>query len=245
MALGYRDPSMTNVPTLADDDCQVWWARPADAHPRLATLLNPVEHTRAAAYKRQIDRDRFIVGCALSRLVLGELLDLSPARVPLERPCADCGRPHGRPQVAGRPEQLSISHSGDRVALAVTRSGPVGIDVEQIDARKAEAIESVLTAEERGTLAGLSSQARLAGLYTYWVRKEAVLKATGHGLTVPMREVGLSRHDEPAAVRFDRARQMVLADLSQDGPYRCAVAVGAVSLPNIVELSGAGLLARH
>ncbi|HEX6518688.1 MAG TPA: 4'-phosphopantetheinyl transferase superfamily protein [Streptosporangiaceae bacterium] len=114
----------------------VWWARRQDASLRLAALLDDTERQRWTAYRREEDRQRFLVGCTLTKTALASYQPgRHPADVRLDRTCAQCGKPHGKPRVAdGDPElgglELSVSHSGDRIAVAVARATPVGVDVE-------------------------------------------------------------------------------------------------------------------
>ncbi len=49
---------------VADGTAGVWWARRQDAAPRLAGLLDDAERQRWTAYRREADRERFLVGCA-------------------------------------------------------------------------------------------------------------------------------------------------------------------------------------
>jgi 4'-phosphopantetheinyl transferase len=142
----------------------VWWARTQDASPRLAGLLDQVERERWAGYRRDADRDRFIVGCALAKTVIGACTDRAPADISFDRTCRDCGRPHGKPVLrpgtpasgtpaSGTPAsgdpasgdpglsagalEFSVAHSGDLVAVAVA-TAPVGVDVEQLTDRPHE-----------------------------------------------------------------------------------------------------------
>ncbi|CAI9400720.1 4'-phosphopantetheinyl transferase family protein [Nocardioides sp. T2.26MG-1] len=91
----------------------------------------------------------------------------------VRRLCPWCGAAdHGRPVLAGRSEpHLSISRAGPLTVVAVCDTAPVGVDVERADAAGAE---STVT----------------------WVRTEALLKATGHGLRVDPATVRLSRPDQ-------------------------------------------------
>src|SRR5262249_7948848 len=82
-------------------DVSVWWARPAQATAAHLDLLNPAELARREALRQAADRDRFTVAAALLRLVTGQLTGLPPERVPVERTCDRCGRPHGRPRITG------------------------------------------------------------------------------------------------------------------------------------------------
>lgn len=53
------------VPRLAEGDVQVWWASPGDVAPWMRELFDDVERRRHDQLRRQEDRDRFVVGCAL------------------------------------------------------------------------------------------------------------------------------------------------------------------------------------
>jgi 4'-phosphopantetheinyl transferase len=160
-------------------------------------LLNDVERARRERYVRPADRDRFTLGVAVTRLAAGALLGVAPERVPLDRTCQGCGAPHGRPVIDGGP-LLSVSHSGERVVVALTGGGPVGVDVEEASDRLNEEIAGqLLGPDEAADLRGLDRAARRRGLLEYWTRKEAVLKATGDGLRVPLADLYVSAPDEP------------------------------------------------
>jgi 4'-phosphopantetheinyl transferase len=177
---------------------QVWWAARGDVRPGHVRLLDAVEHGRRDRYLRAEDRDRFTIGVALTRLVLGEALDVPPERVPLDRTCPDCDRPHGAPRLpGGTGPYVSISHSGDRIALAVSTAGPLGVDVEAARGElDREVAGRVLGSAEVADLERLGPARRQSGLLAYWTRKEAVVKATGDGLRVPLTDLHVSAPDE-------------------------------------------------
>lgn len=220
--------------------CQVWWARASDARAAQLALLDPVERGRRERYRRAEDRDRFTVGVALSRTVLGARLGIAPARVGLDRTCPTCGEPHGRPVVAGDgAPRISVSHSGDRVALAVCAGAEVGVDVERVGERD---LAIALTASERAALAGRPA----ADLIALWTRKEALLKATGDGLNVEPSTVEIA--DPPALAAFPARPELVgavqLVDLDPGEGYRAALAVLSAAPVAVSELDGSALLAR-
>ncbi|WP_103562870.1 4'-phosphopantetheinyl transferase family protein [Actinomadura rubteroloni] len=166
----------------------VWWASLDAVRPAHAALLDPVEKGRRAKYLRDADRDRFTLGVALTRITVGARLGVAPAAVPVDRTCPDCDQPHGRPVIAGGPH-LSISHSGDRVVLALSPHGPLGVDVEEASGRLNDSFaDHVLAEGEQG-----SGEAELLA---YWTRKEALLKATGDGLREPMTKLRVSGPSE-------------------------------------------------
>ncbi|MCS5718375.1 4'-phosphopantetheinyl transferase superfamily protein [Herbiconiux sp. CPCC 205763] len=120
--------------------------------------------------------------------------------------CAVCGSDaHGRPMLVtadGRAipgVHLSLSRAGGWVALAATLAGPMGIDIESLDAVRAAAFDDVaFDARERAALRmideahGPAAIDRMRALA--WSAKEAVLKAAGTGLATDPREVHLDLH---------------------------------------------------
>src|SRR5260370_39039848 len=179
--------------TAADGTAGVWWARRQAAAPRLAALLDDLERQRWSAYRREADRERFLVGCALAKTVIAACSGQRRAEVSLDRTCRLCGQPHGKPAVRGGGPEFSVSHSGDLVAVAVA-TAPVGVDVEQLDGRARELgggdpvtlARMVLAEEERAALAAVDPEGRARAFLVAWTRKEAVTKAQGDGVRVPV-----------------------------------------------------------
>ncbi|GAA1272760.1 4'-phosphopantetheinyl transferase superfamily protein [Sphaerisporangium rubeum] len=189
---------------VPDGHSRVWWATPqqppADT---VSGVLSPPELERAMRFHRDADRRRFLTACLLLRAAAAAHLDIAPHQVHVERRCPDCGKPHGKPHILHTPEPLyaSVSHSGDRVAVALSTAGPIGVDVEQIpDAPVNELIRSALTPAEQDFVRSLPERHQHAAFTRIWVIKEAVLKATGHGLRVPPRHVSVSYPHQPPAL---------------------------------------------
>jgi 4'-phosphopantetheinyl transferase len=229
------------VPDRRDGECHVWWARLSSAAAWHAGLLDERETTRRREYLRDADRDRFTLGAALARLVLGAHLGIAPGSVPIDRTCGRCGRPHGRPRLADGPAvDFSVSHSGDIVGLAVAgnpggsdRPEPggtrVGLDVEQIAVLPEDPADLVLSAAELRAFGHLGAAVRPAAFFRYWVRKEALLKATGDGLLVAMTDVTVSPPDQAPRLTEWRGRpgfpdRVALHDLRAPSGYAAAVA---------------------
>ncbi|MFC9287299.1 4'-phosphopantetheinyl transferase family protein [Streptomyces sp. NPDC057052] len=222
----------------AEREVLVWWARTGDARPALLGLLDAVERARHEATVRPADKARFLVGCALSRVALGGLLGVPPADVPLRRVCPRCGGPHGKVGLT-MPERspyadvdFSVTHSGEVVGVAVCRGAAVGLDVEDdgIDLDVDAAARTALGEGERRALYARPPAARRAAFLRTWTRKEAVLKALGAGLRVPLRELELSAPDAAPAVlgwpgRLGRPPEASLTDLTVAGTHTAAVAV--------------------
>ncbi|MEG3192367.1 4'-phosphopantetheinyl transferase superfamily protein [Lysobacter sp. D1-1-M9] len=147
-----------------------------------AALLDPPEIARVRRRRLAADRDMLTFAYAAHRLLLGRMLSCDPLDVPLRRD------PRGCPRVGAGGICTSLSHADGVIALAVTRAGPVGVDVESPDraAELPEIADRVCHAGEKALLRGLDEPARALALLGMWVRKEAVLKAAGVGLAVEM-----------------------------------------------------------
>lgn len=129
--------------------------------------------------------------------------------------------PSGKPLLTfrdGSPQRLhvSVAHAGGLALAAVCDHGPIGVDVEHVDTRRnlAAIARRFFAAEESAQLEACGSDERSLLFHQWWTRKEAVLKATGHGLRGGLnvrvdapadrdgwRPVALQGHDAPLFVR--------------------------------------------
>ncbi|GGK90730.1 4'-phosphopantetheinyl transferase [Sphaerisporangium melleum] len=195
-----------NVTALRTAECHIWWADPQNHHlDDMVGVLDPTELRRAAGYRREEDRQRFVTAAWLLRTAAGAQLDMAPERVPIERRCMSCDKPHGRPYVLTDDGlHASISHSAHRVAVALTTAGEVGVDVEQVPtAPVSELVGCALSKGEQDLLKTLPERHQQAGFARMWVCKEAVLKATGHGLRISPHRVEVSGpREEPALLSW-------------------------------------------
>lgn len=230
--------------------CEVWWASPALARPEHLALLDQHEVGRHDRLRRREDRDRFVVGVALARIVLGRRLGVAAAAVRLDRTCPGCGEPHGKPRVlAGGGLELSVSHSGERVAVAVAGEHPIGVDVERVDSALdlAGLVEQVLTRAEAGRLGTGPPEEGRYGFFLAWTRKEAIVKATGEGLRVPLTDLTVSSPAEPPELRRWRGRQDLptrvhLVDLHPGPGYVASLASLDATALDVVERDASDLL---
>ncbi|GII02134.1 4'-phosphopantetheinyl transferase [Planobispora takensis] len=184
------------APILGTGECHVWWADPRhQTVEEMSEVLSEPELERAARFRRDPDRRRFLTGSWLLRTVTALQLGIRPEDVAVERKCSDCTRHHGKPHIraAGPQLHVSVSHSGDRVAVALTTEGPLGVDVELVPSTPIDDLaRCALTVRERSALESLPQAERYEAFARVWVRKEAALKATGHGLRISPDRVEVS-----------------------------------------------------
>lgn len=182
---------------------RLWWTatlEPIDP----SSVLDAGELVRWARYRQADDRKRFALGRLLAKTALAAELNCDAADIVIAPRCAVCGSDeHGKPRVAGHDALgLSIAHAHQRVLVAVAPGCEVGVDVERI--RPVDDLiappAGVLRAEEREALMQLPAERHPWAFMGYWTRKEALLKASGEGLTVPLEALGVSGPGDRAAI---------------------------------------------
>lgn len=145
--------------------------------------LSDVERAAITTLRRPVDRLAARTSRVLLRHAVAAALGRQARSVSLGRHCHACGGTHGAPAVLDEPGlRVSLSHTTDVVAVALHAGEPVGVDVELCGDGFLEPgmAEQVLSATE---IARGPTNAH--GLAVTWARKESLLKASGHGLTVP------------------------------------------------------------
>jgi 4'-phosphopantetheinyl transferase len=206
---------------ILGDVCIVRWTDARDIRPGDEELLTDDERRRVDRVLHPGERGLRIAASVLIRRVAGDFSGLDPREVRIDRTCSRCGAPHGRPTLPGLDIQASITHAGHIAGIAVCRASFVGLDVEQTT---------------RCTFPGLGRHALGPGeramsayeLCRYWTRKEALVKATGDGIAIGLRNVRVSGPDEPPRLVSYRGRpdlRAALTDLPVRRGYRACVAI--------------------
>jgi 4'-phosphopantetheinyl transferase len=149
----------------------------------LESMLSPVEVERAARFHFVRDRRRFIVAHANLRTILGRYLKCDPRAIALR------SGPHGRPELAGMHRhdgiRFNLSHSHELAIVGVQKDSTIGVDVERIRPFPAaiDVADIHFTPAEREHLRSLPPSDIVPAFFSYWTRREAILKSVGHGLT--------------------------------------------------------------
>lgn len=150
-------------------------------------LLSCEERARADRLVHLAHRQRWLIGRARLRHILADYCGIAPREV--EFVYSQKGKPElsaACQQTAGMPEiYFNFSHSGDMALLAVTPVAPIGIDIEkEREIRDWSLItRRFFSVVEQRQLEQLEMSVRRHAFYCAWTRKEAIIKATGEGLS--------------------------------------------------------------
>lgn len=190
----------------------------------LLGVLGDAERGKAERFVFDRDRRRYVVAHAAVREILGGVLERAPGSVEFS-----LGE-FGKPAVVGGGVEFSLSHSGERALVAVSRSGAVGVDIEQW--RESVDVElvagSVFSAVERRGLARVQGLRRRRLFFRTWVRKEAVIKATGEGLQRDLQSFDVAMDEgETGVVKLRERERWGVCDLMVEEGWSAAVAGGS------------------
>ncbi len=182
-------------PSLPPRSVHVWrlsLEANAGTQARLMGWLSDDERARAARFRFDHHRRRFVVGRARVRQLLGRYTGLSPEALVFEY------GPRGKPRLRGTSQEgavrFNFSNSFERGLLAVASTAEVGVDLEYIKPlpRFLALADRFFTAREAAALRRVPETSRLHAFFRIWTLKEAFLKATGEGLHGELKRVEVS-----------------------------------------------------
>lgn len=187
---------------LKPDEIHVWRCRLAvDESSRafLYSYLSEDELGRAARFRLDRDRDRFITARGTLRALLARYLRKRPQDVQFS--FGREGKPALAPEFEGRALGFNLSHSHDVAVFAFGWNRNIGVDVEKVrpDVEHEDIASQYFSAREVRAMAGLPKQQSADGFFRCWTRKEAYIKVRGGGLQIPLDGFDVSLEpDSPA-----------------------------------------------
>jgi phosphopantetheinyl transferase len=145
----------------------------------VAAFVTDADHQAARRYQLALRRRQTLAGRALLRRLLENEIGLPRHIYDIAYDC------NGRPVVCSRSTSLdidvSITHSRDRVACAVTGFGAVGIDIEY--RAKERAADRIAAASFGPREQHCVAENGIAAFYRFWTLREAMVKALGEDIS--------------------------------------------------------------
>jgi 4'-phosphopantetheinyl transferase len=198
----------------------------------LTTILSPDERERADRFRFAIHKRRFILTRGLLRIVLGVCLNRRPGD--LRFTYGEYGKPDLLRAGATRQLAFNVSHSEDLAVFALTAGTEVGVDVELLRPREdLDALaRTAFSPAEFDSYGRFTPAERPRAFYRCWTRKEAFIKAIGHGFAYPLDQFDVSMGECAALLRLNgeatAATRWWLQNLATPDPF-----IGALAIPDI------------
>jgi 4'-phosphopantetheinyl transferase len=201
--------------------------------PILRSLVTSPELVRSLRFARSADAQLFLLRRALVRLAAARALRTLPWEVTIRRRCPFCaGEDHG-PSTAlspmGEGVAVSSTSSGGRAVVAVSQGRAVGIDIEVLRSPFPLSPDDtqLFSRLERKTMTAVSPAQADKRRYEIWVRKEAVTKCLGTGLTAALAEIECSKNGDTWVTASATPEVIAYQDVPMGDDYVAAVAVSA------------------
>lgn len=219
---------------LLENQVHIWWVTLKAASHQFVQLrrwLSQDELERAQRYRFARDRDWFIIRRGTLRLILGGYLSVAPAQIAFTY--NSYGKPSLVIQHAAEKLYFNQSHSRGEALFAFSRRSEVGVDIEHVrpEVELLQIAARYFSPQEKTALQALPEHQRYAGFFACWTRKEAIIKASGQGLSLPLHDFDVSlKPGEPARLLATRgdlrgAKQWSLYHLELDTGVIGALAI--------------------
>lgn len=194
-------------------------------------LLSEDELARAGKFLSAAKASEFTITRAALKKILAQTLDEDPAHITIAH--ADQGKPYLVCNARHARIRFSVSHSHDLALIAITLDRDTGIDVEKVraDIDHENLSRRFFSPAEYEALQRCSEQTRLRAFYSVWTRKEALVKATGKGIALGLKQFDVSVEPGPGprvlATRGELAGMpdWTLINIQTDKDYIASLAV--------------------
>jgi 4'-phosphopantetheinyl transferase len=179
-------PVSSATPLPADVELHLLDLKRSEARLKEACpLLSAAERARATRIIVAAARMRFVATRAALRVLLGERLAIDPVTVSFAYGA------HGKPRLACKQTlTFNVSHSGKLALIALAGGAAVGVDIQRIEAQRdwRGLLRAVCGPDEHLRLLAEADRHGPSVFFERWVAKEALLKATGTGLSGALRQ---------------------------------------------------------
>lgn len=200
-------------------------------------LLNADEQARAIAIKNELRSRRYVIVHGHLRNLLASTVNELPETLRIIK------SGHGKPYLADYPDvAFNLSHTGDTMVVAIGRNCRLGVDIETCKPRVTlTALVGKCFAEvEAAWWRALPEAEKNFEFYRFWTRKEAFVKAAGHGISLGLNRC-IVNPENPATwmsvpERCGQAEKWHVRDIDLGREVCCAL-VADKTIPDIELIS--------
>jgi 4'-phosphopantetheinyl transferase len=225
--------SPVELPPL-EDSIHVWAVRLEDVTVDLDCghdLFSPEERERAARFKFDRDRRRYLVAHVALHDILCRYAGIDPVGFSFD--IGANGKPRLPQALGSSGVEFNLSHSNEMALVAVCHKREVGVDIEYAkeDFEFQEVAERFFTAREVTAMRGLPARLQRQAFFKCWTSKEAFLKAKGTGLSGALDEVKIAlTAAEQVRITAD-VPGWSLSELEPIDGYEAALVVAGAPVP--------------
>ena len=196
-------------------------------------MLSVDERQRAMRFRFDIHRCRFVAARGVLRDLLGRYTNTAPASIEF------LYGPNGKPAIPTRDLHFNIAHAEDRGVFAFTRVAPLGVDLERVRPvlEIMQIAERFFSPRELEEITRDSEEERNAAFFRCWTQKEAIIKATGEGLSAAVDAFEVFPSAKSQIVCVGTHQRFFLYDLGLSNGFTGAVACSQPSQVSLKSLT--------
>lgn len=199
-------------------------------------LLSPEEHTLAKKLILPADAEHAILSRGILRILLTNYLAVAPESIHLER------NKNGKPFLKNTELEFNVSHSRDRMLVAITAGRAVGVDIEfHRENVQMNAISKRWFSPEEQTFLQ-SSDKPTRTFFDIWSKKEAYIKALGLGIYFDLPSFTVPLDEEPGVPTLGKDNAYFFQTLEIDPVYSAAVVSKAPVVPVVQRSFGSSTI---
>jgi 4'-phosphopantetheinyl transferase len=165
---------------------------------KLQAHLNTDELKRAQRYVFEKDRQQYITAHGSLRSILSNYLNTSPEQIQFRKT-------NNRKPFISYPLtslKFNISHAGDKILIGISQED-IGVDIEIIkdDFEFKQLASTYFSTKEQDEIKRSLKPAET--FYKFWTRKEAILKASGVGITDELKNISVCSEENISLFKND------------------------------------------
>lgn len=200
---------------------------------KIEEILSDDECDRANRYVFERDRRSYMIRRAILRMILGHYLDLRPEQITFRH------NRYGKPMLGTQDIFFSLSQSSGCAIYSFAQARQVGVDIERI--RAVPDMEQIakrsFSKAEYESYSSQTKNAKQELFFKYWSRKEALIKAVGRGISIPLDTFDVSTNEDGPARQVEmktckgKACLWTIQDIDLRPGFASAVATEGPDLP--------------
>lgn len=229
----------TNTSLL--NTAHIWWLDlaevPEDAWISWRVALDEEECARADRFVQVVDRRQFIAAHALLRAMLCRFAGLPPDRWRFVT--GSYGKPALHPLHKMDYLEFNISHTRGAVACGMVQDCPIGVDIEDEgrSGNHLDIADAYFAPSEVVQLRAVPVPTGKKLFFLLWTLKEAYLKASGKGLSIPLDCFAFSLPSIDVSFKpplLDRPSDWQFASIRCTSSHRMSVAIRTTNLIKVL-----------
>lgn len=186
-------------------------------------IISTEEQHRANRFHFENDKRDFIVYHACKRLILSSYLKKPPKEIAISL------LEKGKPFIQNETLSFNLSHTKEMAVLAVANNVEIGVDIEKIktSANYLDIAKRFFHADEYHQLMKIeNTQEQLNTFFILWTAKEAILKATGEGISAGLDNFCVQQdHSNPNELKHTYSDNIALRRLNAPDGYVATLAI--------------------